>query len=120
MLTPAIPAILCKLTERQIGTGDKSAESLASTAFDVLQASIARLGYKLVESSRDRIGLAIATNFRNFWRKIDGMSNGKKRKTVRGSKWWVTMTCTPNEILLSPRDVVTQHLHLHLIKSVKS
>ena len=33
-----------------------------STAFDVLQASISRLGYKLEESARDRGGHAIATN----------------------------------------------------------
>ena len=41
---------------------------------------VARLGYKLEESSHDRIGSAIATNIRNFWRKIDGISNGKREK----------------------------------------
>ena len=71
-----------------------------STAFDVLQASISHLGYKLEESARDRVGRAIATNIRNFWRKIDGISNSKNRKRVRASKW-VTVSFMPNEIMLS-------------------
>ena len=78
-----------------------------STAFDVLQASISHLGYQLEESARDRVGRAIATNIRNFWRKIDGISNSKNRKRVRASKW-VTVSFMPNEIMLSPSDVVSQ------------
>ena len=50
-----------------------------SIAFEVLQASISHLGYKLEESACDRVGSAIATNIRNFWRKIDGTSNSKNR-----------------------------------------
>ena len=56
-------------------------------AFDVLQASISRIGYKLEESARDRVGHAIARSIRNFWRKINEISNSKKRKTVKASKW---------------------------------
>ena len=51
-------------------------------AFDVLQASISRIGYKLEESARDRVGHAIAKSIRNFWRKINEISNSKKRKRV--------------------------------------
>jgi len=50
-------------------------------AFDVLQASILRIRYKLEESARDRVGHAIATNIRNFWRKINEISNRKNEKS---------------------------------------
>ena len=76
-------------------------------AFDVLQASISQIGYQLEESARDRVGHAIATNIRNIWRKINEISNSKKRKSVRASKW-VTISFLPNEIMLSPSDVVVQ------------
>ena len=78
-----------------------------SVAFDVLQASISRIGYKLEESARDRVGHVIATNIRNFWRKINGITNSEKRKRVRASKW-VTISFMSNEVKLSPIDVVVQ------------
>jgi len=52
------------------------------------------------ESARDRVGHVIATNIRNFWRKINGISNGKKRKRFRASKW-VTISFMPNEIMMA-------------------
>ena len=42
--------------------------------FDVLQASILGIRYKLEESARDRVGHAISTSIRNFWRKINGIT----------------------------------------------
>ena len=76
-------------------------------AFNVLQASISHIGYKLEESARNRVGHVMATNIQNFWRKINGISNGKKRKRFRASKW-VTISFMPNEIIMSHSDVVAQ------------
>ena len=58
-----------------------------SVAFDVLQASIPRIGYKLEESARDRVGHAIITSIRSFWRKNNEITNSKKRKRARASKF---------------------------------
>ena len=92
--------------ERHFGIGEKSAESPVLLLTFYKQASRI-LDTKLEESARDRVGRAIATNIRNFWRKIDGISNSKNRKRVRASKW-VTVSFMPNEIMLSPSDVVSQ------------
>ena len=48
--------------------------------FDQLQTSILPLGYRLNESSCDRVGRTVGENVRRFRRRIEAITNGKKRK----------------------------------------
>ena len=48
--------------------------------FDSLQASILPLGYKLNESSCDRVGRTVGENIRRFKRKMDPITSGKQRQ----------------------------------------
>lgn len=77
------------------------------TLFDLLQASILPLGYKLVESARERVGHAIAESVRRFRRKMDSITNGKKRKSVRADTW-IKLSINPEKIDRSPSDVLAQ------------
>ena len=75
--------------------------------FNLLQASILPLGYRLAESACERVGPAIAESIRRFRRKIETISNGKKRKEVR-AEIWIKFAIHPEEIEQSPRDVTAQ------------
>ena len=45
-------------------------------AFDLIQRSILPLGYQLFDSSRDRIGNAVAASIRRFCQKMQATTNG--------------------------------------------
>ena len=75
--------------------------------FTLLQASILPLGYRLTESACERVGHAFAQSIRRFRRKIETISNGKKRKEVRADTW-INFAIHPEEIERSPRDVMAQ------------
>ena len=59
------------------------------------------LGYRLTESSRDRVGRTIGENIRRFKRRMETITNGKKRKQFR-SETWINITINPEEIEQSP------------------
>ena len=75
--------------------------------FDSLQASILPLGYKLNESSCDRVGRPVGENIRRFKRKMDSITSGKQRQKVR-AETWVKITINPEEIALTPSDVLAK------------
>ena len=75
--------------------------------FTLLQESILPLGYRLSESSWERVGYAFAQSIRRFRRKIETISNGKKRKEVRADTW-INFAIHSEEIERSPRDVMAQ------------
>ena len=57
-------------------------------AFKLLQTSIQPLGYQLEEDSRDHVGEALASHLQKFRRKMDCITNGKKkRKRLRSESW---------------------------------
>ena len=80
---------------------------LPRRVFDSLQASILPLSYKLNESSCDRVGRAVGENIRRFKRKMDSITSGKQRKKVR-AETWVKITINPEEIALTPSDVLAK------------
>ena len=52
--------------------------------FELLQTSIMPLGYKLTESSCNRVGRTIGENIRRIKRRVETITNGKKGKnTIR-------------------------------------
>ena len=51
--------------------------------FNLLQRSILPLGYKLMASAEERVGKAFSESIRRFWRKIQTIKNGNKRKQLR-------------------------------------
>ena len=55
--------------------------------YDSFQASILPLGYKLNESSCDRVGRTVGENIRKFKRKMDSITSGKQRQKVRAETW---------------------------------
>ena len=75
--------------------------------FDSLQASILPLGSKLNESSCDRVGGTVGENIRRFKRKMDSITSGKQRQKVR-AETWVKITINPEEIALTPSDVLAK------------
>ena len=80
---------------------------LPRRVFDSLQASILPLGYKLNESSCDRVGRTVGENIRRFKRKMDSITSGKQRQKVR-AETWVKITINPEEIALTPSDVLAK------------
>ena len=48
--------------------------------FELLQTSIMPLGYKLTESSCNRVGRTIGENIRRIKRRVETITNGKKEK----------------------------------------
>lgn len=75
--------------------------------FELFQTSIMPLGYRLTESSRDRVGRTIGENIRRFKRRMETITNGKKRKQFR-SETWINITINPEEIEQSPNDTIAQ------------
>ena len=51
---------------------------LPQKVFELLQTSIMPLGYRLIESSCDRVGRTIGENIRRFKRRMETITNGKK------------------------------------------
>ena len=60
---------------------------LPRRVFDSLQASILPLGYKLNESSCNRVGRTVGENIRRFKRKMESITSGKQRQKVRAETW---------------------------------
>ena len=90
-----------------------------SKVFAILQSSILPLGYRLAESARERVGIALAESIRRFWRKIQDSKNAKKRKQMR-TETWLKLGIKPEEIKQSPKDVLVhlmQENNNGLIKS---
>ena len=63
------------------------------------------LGYRLTESSYDRAGRTIGKNIRRFKRRVETITNGKKKKQFRSEKW-INITINPEEIEQSPTDTL--------------
>ncbi|CAH3178545.1 unnamed protein product, partial [Porites lobata] len=78
-----------------------------ATVFDLLQVSVKPLGYQFEESARDGIGHSIAESIRRFWRRIQATTDGKRRKKIR-TETWIKLAIKPEEIKLSPNDVLTK------------
>ena len=78
-----------------------------ATVFDLLQESVKPLGYQFEESARDGIGHSIAESIRRFWRRIQATADGKRRKKIR-TETWIKLAIKPEEIKLSPNDVLTK------------
>ena len=68
---------------------------LPRRVFDSLQASILPLGYKLNESSCDRVGRTVSEKIRRFKHKMDSITSGKQRQKVR-AETWVKITINPS------------------------
>ena len=56
-------------------------------AFNLIQNCIWHLGYQFEASSQDCVGRAIAEKIRKFKRKMESITNGKKRTRVRAETW---------------------------------
>ena len=76
-------------------------------AFDLIQRSILPLGYQLFDSSRDRIGNAVAASIRRFCQKTQATTNGKERKRLK-AETWLKLAINPEEIQRTPNDVMAQ------------
>ena len=77
------------------------------TAFALIQRSLQPLGYQLEDALRDRVGHALASAIRKFRRKMESITNGKKRKSLRADSW-IKVGIHPEEIRQSPTDVLAQ------------
>ena len=77
------------------------------TAFALIQRSLQPLGYQLEDTSRDRVGNALASAIRKFRRKMESITNGKKRKGLRADSW-TKVGIHPEEIRQSPTDVLAE------------
>lgn len=75
--------------------------------FDLLQQSILPLGYELMESSRDRVGNAVATSIRRFWQKIQDITDGNSRQRKK-AETWIRVVVKPDEIQRTPDDIITE------------
>ena len=62
-----------------------------------LQHSLLPLGYKLTESSRDRVGNVVTASVRRFWKKIQAITDGKRRKRMK-AETWIKVAIKPDEI----------------------
>ena len=76
-------------------------------AFDVIQRSILPLGYQLFDSSRDRIGNAVAASLRRFCQKTQATTYGKERKRLK-AETGLKLAINPEEIQRTPNDVMVQ------------
>ena len=84
---------------------------LPRRVFDSLQASILPLGYKLNESSCDRVGRAVSEKIRRFKRKMDSITSGKQRQKARAETWvkiTINPPINPEEIALTLSDVLSR------------
>ena len=84
---------------------------LPCRVFDSLQASILPLGYKLNESSCDRVGRAVSEKIRRFKRKMDSITSGKQRQKARAETWvkiTINPPINPEEIALTLSDVLSR------------
>ena len=77
--------------------------------FRLLQHSLLPLGYKLTESSRDRVGKVVAASVRRFWKKIQAITDGKRRKRMKGETW-TKMDIKPDEVQCTPNDITAETL----------
>ena len=82
------------------------------SAFALIQRSLLPLGYQLEDTSRDRVGHALASAIRKFRTKIESITNGKKRKSLRADSW-TKVGIHPEEIRQSSTDVLTQLTEEH-------
>ena len=57
------------------------------TPFELLKISVSQLGYRLAESGCERLRQALAQSVGRFRLKIQSISNGKKRKQLKGETW---------------------------------
>lgn len=81
--------------------------SCPGIVFDLLQLSILPLGYELMESSRDRVGNAVATSIRRFWQKIQDITDGKRRQRKK-AETWIRVVVKPDESQRTPDDIITE------------
>ena len=77
--------------------------------FRLLQHSLLPLGYKLTESSRDRVGKVVAASVRRFWKKIQAITDGKRRKRMKGETW-IKVDIKPDEVQCTPNDITAETL----------
>ena len=76
------------------------------TAFALIQRSLQPLGYELDDASRDRVGRAFTSAIRKFRRKMDRITNGKKKE--KPSSGFMDQDWHPEEIRQTPTDVMAQ------------
>lgn len=77
-------------------------------AFAVLQGSLEELGYRLDESSSQRVGMLLVSRIYCFLKKLKKATNGKKRQKVK-AETWIKMRLLPNEISHQPRDIIAEY-----------
>ena len=75
--------------------------------FGLLQDSLLPLGYKLTESSRDRVGNVVAASIRRFWKKIQAITDGKRRKQMK-AQTWIKVAIKPDEMQCTPNDIMAE------------
>lgn len=75
--------------------------------FGLLQHSLLPLGYKLTESSRDRVGNVVAASVRRFWKKIQAITDGKRRKRMKAGTW-IKVAIKPDEMQCTPNDIMAE------------
>ena len=79
-------------------------------AFDLIQRSILQLGYQLFDSSRDRIGNAVAAGIRRFYQKTQATTNGNEKQNRLKAETWLKLAIDPEEIQRTPNDVIMAQL----------
>ena len=85
----------------------RKAEGRAKIAFNVLQACLPKLGYKLKESACERVGHQLAKRVRTFLKQLQ-MTSGRKRQMMK-AETWINMAIKPTEIDQFPFDIISEH-----------
>ena len=79
--------------------------------FNLLQRSILPLGYQLMASAEERVGKAFSESIRRFWRKIQAIKNGNKRKQLK-AETWLTLAIKPEEFKQTPNDALADTVNV--------
>ena len=89
------------------GNGEKFTAVRPSIVFGLLQHSLLPLGYKLTESSRDRVGNVVAASVGRFWKKIQAITDGKRRKRIK-AETWIKVGIKPDEVQCTPNHIMAE------------
>ena len=78
-----------------------------SQLFDVLQDDLVKIGYRLSQSSRARVGKNVKARLDYIAHKIRGTRDSNARQAMR-SKYWCTIALHPEDIAQGPGEIIDQ------------
>ena len=76
-----------------------------SQLFEVIQDGLVKIGYRLSQSSRARVGKNVKARLDHIAHKIRGTTDCNARKAMR-SKYWCTIALHREEIAQGPADII--------------